>query len=242
MSHSLNPDLEVFRPFGALFDASDDTVFFIKDRAGRYVFFNAALLPRSHHRHPRDITGKTSAEILGDALGAGYERQDQMVICEGRAIRDLLELHVYPDLSVNWCITNKHPLRNTAGKIVGLVGTSRDLKPADMDQAEFDRLSPVLEYVTANIQNAPAVTELAERVALSPYQLDRLIQKVFGMTAGQWVLKQRLDHARNLLRNSNASIAEIALATGYCDQSAFTRQFRKTTGLTPLQFRALSPR
>ena len=50
----------------------------------------------------------------------------------------------------------------------------------------------------------------------------------------------RIDAARRMLRESEAPIARIALACGYCDQSAFTRQFKAVTGLTPAQYRVVS--
>jgi len=242
MSTESTFDFEVFRPFATLFDGEENTVFFVKDIQGRYVFSNRALLRCGHSRNAKAVRGKTPSEIFGTLLGEGYERQDQMVINQQRPIRDLLELHVYPDLTVNWCITNKHPIYDHNRKVAGLVGTSRDLKPADMKMAEFSRLSPVLKYITDHVENLPTVVRLAQQVRLSPYQFDRLIRKVFGMTTGQWLLKQRLDRARRLLTDTRTAIAEIALSTGYSDQSTFTRQFRKTTGLTPIQFRTLATR
>lgn len=231
-----------FTPFGELFDDFSETVFFIKDLECRYIVFSQALLRRCNCRKKTDLLGKTASEVLGATLGGGYERQDRSVIAHQRPIRDFLELHVYPDLSVNWCITNKHPLYDGNSELIGIAGTSRDLKPVDMESDEFSRISPVLEYVTENLHEPPTVEHLSSIVELSPYQLDRRIQKIFSLTTGQWVLKQRLDRARQLLDSTQSSIAEIALATGYADQSAFTRQFRKTTGLTPIQFRSLSKR
>ena len=63
---------------------------------------------------------------------------------------------------------------------------------------------------------------------------------MFGITAAQLVIKTRIDAARRMLRESAAPIARIALACGYCDQSAFTRQFKAVTGLTPAQYRETS--
>ena len=242
MTYDAVTSFELFSPFGELFDEFSETVFFIKDIEGRYVLCNKALLPRCSCKNKSDLLGKTASQVLGEALGGGYELQDRSVIANERPLRDFLELHVYPDHTVNWCITNKYPLYGSDGKIIGLAGTSRDLKPVDMEDTEFSKISPVLEYVTENLHEPPTVEHLSTIVNLSIYQLDRRIQRIFGLTTGQWILKQRLDLAQNLLASTDTAIAGVALATGYSDQSAFTRQFRKTTGLTPIQFRSFSQR
>ncbi|MEM1397910.1 MAG: AraC family transcriptional regulator, partial [Pseudomonadota bacterium] len=75
------------------------------------------------------------------------------------------------------------------------------------------------------------------RAQLTPYQLDRRIRRMFGLSTGQWLLKQRLDLAKAQLIETDKAIVEVAMDAGYSDQSAFSRQFLKTTGLTPTSFR-----
>jgi len=78
---------------------------------------------------------------------------------------------------------------------------------------------------------------VAALAGLSPYQFDQRIRKIFQITAGQFLHKVRMDAAVRRLRETNDSVAMIALDCGYSDQSAFTRQFRATVGLTPRAFR-----
>ncbi|MEM9304462.1 MAG: AraC family transcriptional regulator [Pseudomonadota bacterium] len=226
-------------PVGALFDCLVDTVFFVKDATGRYVLANTTLATRCRRQDRNELVGKRPSEVLGPTLGEGYEAQDRQVLDTGTRIEDRLELHLYPERSVGWCLTNKFPLRNGSGDIVGVVGISKDLGAPRTDSAAFDRLKSVITHVQGSLDAAPTVRQLAGLAKLTPYQLDRRIRMIFGLSTGQWVLRQRLDHARRLLAESDRAIAEIALAAGYEDQSAFTRQFRKTTGLTPSRFRAL---
>jgi transcriptional regulator GlxA family with amidase domain len=51
--------------------------------------------------------------------------------------------------------------------------------------------------------------------------------------------KLRLDEATRLLRETDRSLADIAMETGWCDQSAFTRHFSRYSGMSPGRFRAL---
>jgi AraC-like DNA-binding protein len=53
------------------------------------------------------------------------------------------------------------------------------------------------------------------------------------------VLQTRINHARKRLIDTDLPIAAVALESGYSDQSSFTRQFRRSTGLSPSEFRRL---
>ena len=103
----------------------------------------------------------------------------------------------------------------------------------------LSKLSSVIERVNGDLANPPALDELSLLSGLSVYQLDRRIHRIFGLTTGQWILKQRLDYAQRELWETNDAIADVAIKSGYADQSTFSRQFRKTTGFTPMQFRKL---
>ena len=72
---------------------------------------------------------------------------------------------------------------------------------------------------------------------MSVYRFSRRIRSLFGLTPAQLIAQTRLDAARAMLAAGSAPIAEIAIACGYCDQSAFSRQFRRVAGLTPTEYR-----
>ena len=63
------------------------------------------------------------------------------------------------------------------------------------------------------------------------------MKRYFGLTPRQFIAKTRIAAASRLLREGRQSIAEVALACGFYDHSAFTRAFRAVTGVTPRQFR-----
>jgi hypothetical protein len=72
----------------------------------------------------------------------------------------------------------------------------------------------------------------------NPSQLERRMQKVFGLAPKQYVVKARVDEACRLLTHTNDPLATIAAACGWYDQSAFTRQFTRVTGCPPGEFRS----
>ncbi len=221
----------------ALFDCMSDTVFFIKDGRGRYLVVNQTLVERSGLDSKADLIGCTPSEILGERLGAGYEAQDQAVLASGETITNKLELHVHANQRVGWCLTNKMPLADADGAVIGLAGISQDLRLPNLPSDDYAHIAAAISYAEKYIATAPTVRQLCTVAEMSPYRLDRRFRRIFGLSTGQWMLKMRIDHARHELVSTELPIATVALNAGYADQSAFTRQFRLTTGMSPSAFR-----
>jgi AraC-like DNA-binding protein len=226
-------------PTEALFDCLNDTVFFVKNKDGQYVVVNETLVKRCGLRTKQQLIGKRPSELQGRSLGTDYEAQDEDVLSNGASIVNQLELHMYPNRSIGWCMTNKYPLYDADNIIIGLAGVSQDLKAPDENHDDYEKLRSVITYVENNLHLPPSVKSLTAEADLSPYQLDRRMRRVFGLSTGQWVLKMRLDLARQQLLATDIPIVEIANNIGYEDQSAFSRQFRKATGFSPLAFRKI---
>ncbi len=220
-----------------LFDLTPDVAFFIKDAEGRYITVNASLLARHGLKRPSDAIGKKPQEICPGDFGRIPTEQDRRVLVTGDPLLDHLELQWHRPREPVWCLTTKLPLRDDAGRIAGLIGFSRDVRdyvrPGDIPES-FARV--VAEFEDDPSQ-ACSPAALAERSRMSATRLARLIKRVYGLTPSQFLVKTRITAGSRLLRDTNHSIAEIAQRCGYHDQSAFTRAFRSTTSLTPLEYR-----
>lgn len=223
-----------------LFDYLPDTVFFIKDGDARYLAVNETLIMRCGVRRKSQLIGRTTTETLDPELGRHYEAQDREVIASGRPLLNKLEMHISRDRSTIWCITTKLPLTGRDGTIIGLVGISRDLRLPDVSAGEYKRISSAILFAEENLANTPTIAQLAAVAGMTEYQLERRMRLVFDLTTGQWLRRLRMERAQHLLQQSDLSIVDISMAVGYADQSAFTRQFRKTCGLPPSRFRSLT--
>jgi AraC-like DNA-binding protein len=182
--------------------------------------------------------GRTARSVFPSPLGDRFFAQDRRVIASGVAISQNLELHLYPTRLEGWCLTDKLALVDNDGQIIGLAGISRDLHAPGPEARSFAEIAIVLEHVRSHFEAELRVEDLARIADLSIYQLNRRLRAIFGITAIQFITKTRIDAASKMLREKPLSIAEIANACGYFDQSAFTRVFRRTVGLTPRQYRA----
>lgn len=220
-----------------LFDAVPDIVFFVKDRDGRYVAVNRTLVRRTGVTAKGDLLGRTAREVFPGALGAEIARQDAAVLANGRPIHGRLELHLRPNGEEGWCLTWKEPILDAQGAIVGLSGISRDLQAPSDERTDLAGLSAVIAHVHAHLDRPLRVAELAEIAGLTAFRLDLRLRALFGVTAGQYLTRARIEAACSLLRSTDGPIASVALDCGYADQAAFTRRFRKSVGLTPSQYR-----
>ncbi len=219
-----------------LFDDLHNIVFYVKDIEGRYRLVNSALVRRSGHDSKDQTLGKTPTELIGSESGAVYEAQDQELFETGKPVRNRLEMRTYADGAMGWCLSHKYPLHSKDGKVIGLMGITVDLNMPDHTGRDYQDLSESIQYVRSNLGNRPTVQHMAEIANLSIYQLDKKMRKIFNLTAGQWIIQQRIDLACALLSGTDRTLSDIAMDIGYSDQSAFTRQFKNTTGMTPRQF------
>jgi AraC-like DNA-binding protein len=224
-------------PVDRLFDGVPDIVFFVKDAAGRYMAVNDTLAARCGLPGKEAALGLTTEELFPPPLGNVFALQDREILRSGNPIRDHLELHLYPGGRSGWCLTFKEPVMGKNGKIAGICGISRDLHSPGGQGEDWAALSGVLDHIHRHYDEALRLPGLAEMAGLSVYQFDQRIRSLFHVTAGQYLVKVRIDAACLRLSNTKEAIAQIALSCGYSDQSAFSRQFKQAVGISPLAYR-----
>lgn len=223
----------------ALFDALPEVVFFLKDSTGRYVVVNRTLADRCTGGDKARLIGRRPEDLFPAALAASYAKQDEAVLKTGRRVEGALELHLYPGGVAGWCLTTKLPLRDPEGRITGIAGISRDLNAPGERAGGYADLVPVLEHMRRHFDESLRIEELAAMAGFSVYQFEQRVRRLFQMSPLQLLHKHRLDEATRLLRETDLSLGEIALQTGWCDQSAFTRHFSRYAGIAPGRYRSM---
>ena len=226
-----------------MFDALNDIAFFVKDREGRYFGINRTMVRRCGARDKDEVIGKTALDLFPLALAESYVAQDRKVIDSGACIDRHLELHIYPERGRGWCITRKMSLQDPQGRIIGLIGTSRDLGLPDDVNPAFRQIAHIAEYIRENYQRNVCVKQVAEQAGLSLSQVERLFQKVFHHSPRQMLVQCRLSAAKAIIdRQPDARIADIAYECGYSDHSAFSRQFKSVVGMSPTEYSRMARR
>jgi AraC-like DNA-binding protein len=220
-----------------LFDQAPDIAFFIKDASGRYTAVNQSLVERHGLRTKSQVIGKRPSDICPGDFGRIPAAQDAAVLRTGQPILDHLELHWYAPHKPGWCLTTKLPILGPDGTRIGLLGISRDLRSPVAAHEIPVEFAVALEELEQNPSDPVTPSGLARRAKLAPHRFARLMKRFFGLTPRQFIAKTRIAAASRLLRETDQSVADIALACGFYDHSAFTRAFRAVTGVTPSQFR-----
>ena len=137
----------------------------------------------------------------------------------------------------DWFVTNKLPIVDGERNIIGLMGTMQSYEGKKKALMPYSQISAAVNHIRDNHRERITVTYLASLCVLSPRQMHRKFRDVFGMSVQEFLNRTRIQAASDALLASDATIADIAIDFGFCDQSAFTQQFRRHTGLTPLKFR-----
>jgi AraC-like DNA-binding protein len=95
----------------------------------------------------------------------------------------------------------------------------------------------VESHISAHLDTALDIDELAAIVRMSSSHFTRSFHKSVGVTPHRYVIQNRVMRARELLTTTNLPLTEIALTTGFSDQSHFSRRFHEIVGIPPGAFR-----
>jgi AraC family transcriptional regulator len=112
-------------------------------------------------------------------------------------------------------------------------------------RASLSRLRPSpplwLEHVRTSLidrcTEPPSLADLAREASVHPGHLAAMFRRYFGTSAGEFARRCRIDRACRMLTDTGRSLADIAIAAGFADQSHFTRCFRRQFGITPAVYR-----
>jgi AraC family transcriptional regulator len=99
------------------------------------------------------------------------------------------------------------------------------------------KLNQALEYIHTHLELEIKLEDLAKVVGISPYYFCRLFKQSVGVAPYRYVIQQRVERAKQLLKNAELVIADVALQCGFASQSHFTKHFRQFTGITPRVYR-----
>lgn len=121
-------------------------------------------------------------------------------------------------------------------QIIGLLSRCYGRSPSPDGKALL-RIGEALSHLERNIQHEVNLDELASIAHMSRRSFLRVFQSATGTSPLAWLIEQRIHRACGLLRHTDKQVTEIAFEVGFNDSNYFTRQFRKSTGLSPRSYR-----
>jgi AraC family transcriptional regulator len=99
------------------------------------------------------------------------------------------------------------------------------------------RLRRIKELVDANMNDDLSLDEMAQSVELSTAHFARMFRKSTGETPHQFVLRQRIERAKVMLREHATRVLDVAVACGFKTQQHFAQVFRDVCGVSPTEYR-----
>lgn len=96
-----------------------------------------------------------------------------------------------------------------------------------------------LNYINNNYERDISVGDIAKYVFLSPSYFTRAFKEEVGVSPISYLLKIRIDRAKELLKDTACKVSDIALNVGFSNQQRFNEIFKKHTKMTPLQYRKM---
>lgn len=223
--------------FQELFEHLPGVYFFVKDRQSRLVCASQPFREHLGVKTEAEFVGKTDYDFFPPHAADHFVRDDQLVMATGEPLIGRVELWYNAQRVLDWFVTNKLPVRDTRGEIIGVMGTVRSYEGQRRTMLPLSLINSTVDYIREHHHERLTVEDLAAQAGLSPRQLHRKFRDVFGLSVQDFLIKTRVQAASDALLHTNLGIAQIATDFGFCDQSAFTQLFRKHTGMTPLRFR-----
>lgn len=225
------------QPLRELFDHLPDVAFSLKDASSRVVCASRAVLDKFGMTSELEIVGTTDRDRYPARMAEVFIQGDREVVETGRPRIDRLEVWYNAQGALDWCVVTKRPVRDGRGRVIGVMMIMRPWQGSARKLLPGSDVGRVVQAIRRSPGGRHRVSVLARKAGLSSRQLQRRFQDLFGVGVKEFVMRARLQAAAGVLQSGSAGIAEAALDAGFYDQSSFTRQFRKRTGMTPAFYR-----
>lgn len=151
-------------------------------------------------------------------------------------------LSIYAEMEREWNSYNSYSellLTGLLNKLIITVLRERIIGDKNILQLEKKNtyLADAIKYVKAHLREKPSLEETANNINISPSYLSKIFVNHLHSSYSSFVLNEQLTYARRLITNSNMSMSTIAVEAGFSSNAYFSDCFKKSTGMSPLQFK-----
>lgn len=174
------------RNFEAFLDQTSDFIYF-KDINSRFIFCSQTLAAVTGHRNWREMVGKHDREVFPPDTAKIYEEEETPVLSEGKPLLDKIDPYYDAAGRAGYVQTNKWPLFDARGKVVGIFGISRDI-------TERLQVVAALQASEARLKEAQALAQLGSwEMSLTTNQLNWSdeIYRIFEIDPAQFASYER---------------------------------------------------
>jgi AraC family transcriptional regulator len=117
--------------------------------------------------------------------------------------------------------------------------TRKHILPEYEDGLPKYKLKQALDYMNVHLSENLSLATLADELQISQYHFCRLFKQSTGTTPHAYLIQQRVEKSKQLLKQKEGTMNDIAIECGFANPSHFAKHFRKYTGISPKQFRMM---
>ncbi|MFB2893510.1 helix-turn-helix domain-containing protein [Aerosakkonemataceae cyanobacterium BLCC-F50] len=107
-----------------------------------------------------------------------------------------------------------------------------------MNELSLDKLRQALDYIQEHLGEDISLEAIANYLNISQYHFSHLFKESMGISPYQYVLQQRVERAKQLLKQRELTIAEITVECGFANQAHLFKHFHKFLGMSPTKYRS----
>jgi PAS domain S-box-containing protein len=231
-SAQIFPDAQL----GELFNYLPMVVFYSKDRSGAFTGCNRRF-EEFHGLEPGGAIGLTDYDLHSVEIADRYRAEDKQVMESGLPTPNRTWMVPGAKGVLRWWISRKTPVRSEDGAVRGLAGVMYEISGAGGVTEPFARIEPALNLIHGQEPGPLPSAELAAACNYSESQFNRVFRKIMVQSPRSYILKHRLEIAKDLLARTDLTLSTIAGRVGFYDASDFGKRFREEEGATPRQYR-----
>ncbi len=218
------------------FDTLRDVGFYITDNQDRLMAFTRHNCEECNIADESLVIGKTCSELFPPILASVYMKRDQEVRKTGKPIVNQAYTHSV-DRSTDMRIVSVFPILDRHRKILGTYCIHRSVSCGDSLPDWYGRIRSVIAHIDIHYADPLTNADLAMIAKMNVTTFRRAFKEIMQMTPAKYLNTIRLNAARHLLTSTDMLVSDIAIQTGFWDQSHFTKAFKSIRGQTPSQYR-----
>ena len=210
---------------------SPNSVFTVDETHGRVLRAGNRLIANSQDAGWRSLHAAIIEEgpFTATEPAIGHPMLEQLAIAITTALRDgTAEDGLYIDTLAQMMAV--HLARTHSAQ-------SRPGRMPTMQAMSGWRMRRVIEYIEENLDGDLSLEAMAAEVDITPIYLARAFKAAVGQSPHRYVLARRIERAKELLRNSEMAVVDVALSSGFSSQSHLSYWFQRYVGVSPAAYR-----
>src|SRR5258705_2972231 len=202
-----------------LFDFVEGMLAWVKDRHGRYLWINRAFLIQYAFDHPgadglvsaEKILGKTDYDLSPAFMADQFRLDDEQVLCGHRIINRIERVGEFEGMTA-WNITNKIPVFDAKGTIIGTAGITHALSKDGLPGGTASGFEPALAHMSDHYHRTITNQQLASISKMSLRAFERQFLASFHLTPQKYLRKVRLRIASRALIYTKGALSALGLS------------------------------